>query len=694
MPLISRLIVLLLCFLTAPVLANDPVPTPPRVVQTGIDLQFTAAEQAWLAQKHVVRAHVIDYPPYHAFVDGRAQGMAIDYLEIAAQRAGFKIEYIDNKSWAKALADIRVPRNVDLLPAAYNTPERREYLAFTENILVTYSVIFVRDDSPFVNALADFAGKTIAVERDYGTHRWLEKDYPALKLRVVETTDEALQAVAGGQADAYVGSLTVATYMVKTRGLTNLKIAAPSPFGKDEQAIAVRRDWPELATIIDKALATMTAEEHAEISDRWLPPIQYSSGFTSREVFHWITGVSSVLLAVIVVILVWNKKLGREIAARAVVEDQLRQSEEKYRTLFERSTDAILIIEGDRFIDCNEATLKMLGYATRGAFLGSQPGELSPPIQPDGRESGEKAAEIMAIALEEGSHRFEWLHTRANGEVFPVEVQLTAISTGEQPVLHVVWRDISVRKQADEALLQLSEDLTRKNIELERFTYTVSHDLKSPLITIQGFAGVLAQSLGERIDEDIQTSLNFIDSAARKMYALLDDLLELSRIGRVVNPNESVSLGEIAREALELIEGRLANTPVTIGIADDLPQVTGDRVRLREVLQNLLENAVKYMGDQPEPQIEVGVAEVDGELACFVRDNGMGIPQRYQEKVFGLFERLSADGEGTGVGLTLVKRIVELHGGRIWIESAGLGQGTTFWFRLPWEAVPQLPAAS
>jgi len=153
----------------------------------------------------------------------------------------------------------------------------------------------------------------------------------------------------------------------------------------------------------------------------------------------------------------------------------------------------------------------------------------------------------------------------------------------------------------------------------------------------------------------------------------------------MMNPPEAVPFEAIAREAVELVHGRLAARGVQVDVAEGLPTVYGDRMRLVEVVQNLVDNACKFMGDQPEPRIEIGQrgADADGKPILFVRDNGIGIEPQYHDKVFGLFDKLDAQTEGTGVGLALVKRVVEVHGGRIWVESEGLGHGSTFCFTLP-----------
>ncbi len=227
------------------------------------------------------------------------------------------------------------------------------------------------------------------------------------------------------------------------------------------------------------------------------------------------------------------------------------------------------------------------------------------------------------------------------------------------------------------------EELEAKNAELERFTYTVSHDLKSPLVTIKGFLGLLAKDAEAGDRDRMHSDIERIKNAAATMNRLLDELLELSRVGRQINPPEDVALGEMARLAVELLAGEIENRGVEVEIAPDLPVVAGDRIRLLEVFQNLLANAVKFMGEQATPRVEVGVRDDDGEQVIYVSDNGLGIDPRYQEKIFGLFERLDGKVEGTGVGLALVKRIVELHDGRIWVESPGPGYGSVFCFTAP-----------
>lgn len=243
-------------------------------------------------------------------------------------------------------------------------------------------------------------------------------------------------------------------------------------------------------------------------------------------------------------------------------------------------------------------------------------------------------------------------------------------------LLHGFLTEITERKRKE-------REIEKKNSELERFTYTVSHDLKSPLVTIKTFLGYLEEDIKLPENPRVQQDLGFMHNAADKMSQLLVELLELSRIGRLNNPPQEVAFRDLAREAVQLDAGRISAREVTVEIGDSPLLLIGDRPRLIEIWQNLVENACKFMGSQENPRIEIGVEDCGQEPLFFVRDNGIGINPRFHSKVFGLFEKLEAESEGTGLGLALVKRIVELYDGSIRVESAGEGKGTTFFFTLP-----------
>ncbi|GAB1471192.1 PAS domain S-box protein [Chloroflexota bacterium] len=236
-------------------------------------------------------------------------------------------------------------------------------------------------------------------------------------------------------------------------------------------------------------------------------------------------------------------------------------------------------------------------------------------------------------------------------------------------------------KQELEIQERLINELEMKNEELERFSYTASHDLKSPLITIRGFLGYLEEDARNGNFERLHSDIQRISEATEKMHQLLRELLELSRVGRVANKKDRVPFEVIIQEALKRVAGQLKERNILVRTGSGFPSVEVDKERLIEVVQNLVDNAIKFTGSVREPDIEINHFIQNDAAVFYVRDNGIGIKKEFQQRIFGLFDKLDASSEGTGVGLALVKRIIEVHGGKIWVESDE-GAGTTFYFTL------------
>jgi PAS domain S-box-containing protein len=370
----------------------------------------------------------------------------------------------------------------------------------------------------------------------------------------------------------------------------------------------------------------------------------------------------------------------QDITERLKAESALRVSEEKFAKAFQSSPDAITIssIDTTKYIDVNDGFCEMSGY-TRAEALGHSADELGIWDNIDHRR------ELVEILQRDGQIRdYEILLRHKSGTHIDCLVSVEVIEISGQKCLVAITRDVTNKKRIEKEREKLIKELGAKNAELEQFTYTVSHDLKAPIITIKGFLGFLSADALSGNSKRLEVDIRRISEATDKMHNLLDNLLELSRIGRMMNNPEPVAIGELAAEAEEMLQGRLQNRTIQIIVKEPLLKVYGDRQRLMEVIQNLLDNAAKFMGAQSDPKIELGQTDKseDGFVTLYVRDNGMGIAPQFHERIFGLFNRLHPGLEGTGIGLALVKRIVEFHGGKIWLESE-LGQGATFFFTLP-----------
>ena len=359
---------------------------------------------------------------------------------------------------------------------------------------------------------------------------------------------------------------------------------------------------------------------------------------------------------------------------RKQAEEDIRASEARFRSYFNLPLHGIAITSPEKgWIEVNDRLCAIMGYSHDEILRMTWP-EMTHPD--DLAADLEQFNQLMSGQIEQYSIDKRFI--RKDGTIVWTSLTVGCVrkSDGSVNYLIALVEDITYRKIAEKQLLA-------KNTELERFTYTVSHDLKSPLVTIKTFLGHLVQDVASANKERVAQDLGFIHNAADKMNALLEELLDLSRIGRVVLPPVEAPLQTIVQEALDLVAGRIANRGVKVVVTQEPLILYGDRIRLVEVFQNLIDNAVKFIGEQSEPLIDIGAETKNGDIVCFVRDNGMGIDPRYKDKLFSLFEKLNPEMEGTGMGLVLVKRIIEVHGGRIWFESEGLGKGTCFWFSLP-----------
>jgi len=372
------------------------------------------------------------------------------------------------------------------------------------------------------------------------------------------------------------------------------------------------------------------------------------------------------------------ERVGRVIEHKQL-EETFKDSELRYRRFFETARDGILILDEETgtVVNVNPIMVEMMGFS-REEFLGKKIWELG--FLKDiiaNRDNFEELKRKKYITYENLP-----LETAA-GQMKEVEFVSNVYEVGNHKVIQCNVRDITIRRRMEIEREKYTKELVEKNTELERFTYTVSHDLKSPLVTIKTFLGYLAQDISAADKERIEKDVLFMNGAADKMGNLLRELLEMSRVGRMVNLPVEVTFRELVRETMTLVAGAVAEKGIQVKVSNDLVTLFGDRPRLIEIWQNLVENAVKFMPDQTSPQIDIGIEHPGNETIFFVRDNGLGIEPRYQSKLFNLFEKINAKTEGTGMGLAITKRIVELYRGRIWVESKGLGQGTVFFFTLP-----------
>jgi len=377
-----------------------------------------------------------------------------------------------------------------------------------------------------------------------------------------------------------------------------------------------------------------------------------------------------------------------DITEKREAEQALRLSEDKFRELFEKSGDAILIIENNVFIDCNQTAVDLLKYESKKDVFSLHPYMISPEYQPDGEVSISKADEMMRIALEKGTNRFEWDHKTSTGEVFPVEILLTAIKNeNDRKVLHVVWRDITARKKAENDLVSALEKAKESDQLKSAFLANMSHEIRTPMNGILGFSELLKEP--DLSGNEKKKYIEVIEQSGARMLNTINDLIEMSKLeaGQMYVSITEVDIIEQLQYICNFFKPEVESKGLNFSLCNQMPKsgliIKTDKEKLYGILTNLVKNAIKYTH---EGSIEFGYQEKDNSIEFFVKDTGIGIPQEQQKAVFERFVQAdmvkSKPYEGAGLGLAISKANVELLGGEIWVESEE-GKGSTFYFTIP-----------
>ncbi len=629
------------------------------------------AELQLPAKQRLIVGGDINFPPYE-YLDkqGKPTGFITELTQAIAVEAGLDIE-IRLGPWDQVVEQL-AGGEIDIIQGIFYSPERSQQFDFGTSHLLTHYVSAVRrGGTPAPESYAELTGLRLVVQRGDVIVEELQAQGLTAQLTLVNTQEEALRQLLAGQHDCSLVARLPALSLIEKNNWTNLQLGRESLLER-QYSVAVQKGQQALLAKLNEGLqAIQTNGEYRRIHDKWLA--HYQQPDTLWVALRYSAIILIPLALALIVNFLWSWSLRRQVAHQT---RQLRENQLQLQAVTDTAQDAILMMNPKGEVAfANPAIRQVFGY---------EPAE----IIGSGLHSFfrferfvEKNRGAIAIAKQKaadtGSATVVELTTQhKDGHKISVELSLGQVQLKEGIHDVGVLRDITARKQTQLALKQ-------KNHELEQFVYSVSHDLKSPLVTVKSFVGMLRQDLQGGDTTQINDDLNYIDKAASKLQLLLDALLQYSRIGRFDAPAQTLSASQVVTNCLTALAGILQQHQVQVSTGGLTRQLHGDVLHFERIWQNLIENAVKYRGDHAHPHIEIGAMQQGQNVVFYVRDNGMGVTPEHSERIFNLFSQLNPESDGSGLGLALVKKIVSIYQGNIWVESGGTGQGSCFKFTLP-----------
>lgn len=519
------------------------------------------------------------------------------------------------------------------------------------------TVIFLIYQGPHILRLPSITEINLRLEREVGLRRAVERQL----VEHAEVLQLALEAGGIGtwRLDLHSNRAT------RNAGFNQIFGHAPTPSTQPVEEVFARIHEEDRDAIKDAIQKARRGESDYNVEYRILHPDR-----TTR----WVRDRAK---------LIRNANGEPELLTGAIVDiTDIRSAEERRALLsaiVDSTPDAVISQSPDgAILSWNAGAEQTFGFSAAEA-LGNSINLIIP------EEHVDEATQFRAAASRgERMAHLETVRRCKDGRLIDIWMSISPIFNhlGRVTAISVIERDITERNRYDARLRQLNRILQAKNDELEQFVYIVSHDLKSPLVTMLGFVGLLREDLGSNVSNEVKDGLKRIENAANRMSGLIDDVLELSRIGQVQPKSEPVDIAAIVEQLRIDLAQEIAQAGARIVLEGRNSSVRADSRTLHHVLQNLLTNALKYGCTGDNAEVRVGTTQRPGETLVYVRDNGPGIAPEHHQRIFRMFEQVETGQAGTGVGLALVARIMRAHGGRVWVESAP-GQGATFWLEFP-----------
>ena len=636
-------------------------------------VRLTREEQVWLAAHPVIRVGLDpDWAPME-FRDknGHFRGVSMDYLARLSDLLGIRFEPVSADSWQE-LMQLARKREVDMFASLVATPRRKVFLRFTRPYIKTPVVIFTRMNIPFIGGLDELDGLKVAVVKGYAVHEWLRRNHPDLRLIPFPSTAKCLDALQADRVHAFIGNVLVAGYYLNKKGyLTTIKVTGQTPYVAS-QSMAVRSDWPLLADILQKGLDAISEQEQNTIYKKWMS-VTFEHHFDYRLLYR----IGGPVLAVLLLFIFWTHRLSREVAARKEAERELLLM----KVTIDQASDFVCLLDPDtaRILYAND-------YAAR--LLNDSHEELTrTDIFTFLEDTSPQEWKDISNRLRSGAPlSFPARFRKKDGIIFPVDISLTYVEHEEKGVIIAVARDVTERERAETLLREAKQVAERATAAKSEFLANMSHEIRTPMNAV---LGMLYLALKTELSPLQENYLRKARRAAHSLLTIINDILDFSKIeaGKLNMEQIEFRLESVLDSIKDPLSLMAEEKQIEFLIRYDMnipSPLIGDPVRVGQVLLNLCANGIKFTR---EGEVELAllcreINDTDLTLEVRVRDTGIGMDREAREQIFSKFTQADQSTTrrfgGTGLGLTICKALVEMMGGRIWVEESAPGKGTTF----------------
>ncbi len=652
-------------------------------------ISLAPEEKAWLNDHPIIRvASDKNWAPMEFLDDsGQFNGISVDYLKRMSAMLGVEFKFNSHASWNETLEKFR-NRELDIISAAIETEGRKAFAAFTKPYLSLPTAVFTLDDSPYIGSLGELAGLKVAAVRGYAVTEFLKREYPQIEIVEVEDIPGALGMLQAKNAFAYIGTFMITGHYIRKAGYTNLKATAETGY-EYQVAMAARSDWPMLLQLLQKAMDAIDERERNTIFRKWT-----AVAFKKQVDYSLIYKIVVAALVLLVIALLWNKRLSREVAERKRAEKTIMESEERLKLALKGGDLGFWDVNletGETVV--NKRWSEMLEYAEydlehiREAWANS--------IHPDDRER------ILKLGQDyrEGripDYEAEYRAVTKRTDTVWLATKGAIVSRNEHgaPVRMVgTVMDITERKKMETELFKAKEAAEEADRLKSAFLAAMSHELRTPLNSIIGFTGIMLQGLVGPLNDEQKKQLGMVKDSSQHLLSLINDVLDISKIeaGQLEVSALPFQMRELIEKVMRILTPMAEKKGLSLmaEVAPEVNQIVSDWRRVEQVLINLVNNALKFT-EQGEVRVECRVR--NGWMETRVMDTGIGIKPDHMSKLFKPFQQIETGVtrryDGTGLGLSICKKLLKLLDGDIYMDS-DWGVGSTFAFTLPLEKMVQ-----